>query len=204
MARKGLLALAGAAALAAAGCGGGGSAGTGGSSSGGAGPGASHRRGSSATSVRPPVSAPRTLHLSSPAFANGATIPARYTCTGADVSPPLRWSGVPSGARELALVIIDPDAPGGSFTHWVLAGIPPSESGFPAHLGLAGAVPGRNDFGKLLYRGPCPPPGKPHRYVFELLALPAPSGLTPGFRIAALKRLRPLAAGVLVGTFVRR
>jgi Raf kinase inhibitor-like YbhB/YbcL family protein len=130
-------------------------------------------------------------------------IPARYTCTGADVSPPLRWSGVPSNARELGLVIIDPDAPGGSFTHWVLAGIPPSERGLPAHVGLTGAVPGRNDFGKLLYRGPCPPPGRPHHYVFELLALRAPSGLTPGFRIAALKHLRPLAAGVLVGTFGR-
>jgi Raf kinase inhibitor-like YbhB/YbcL family protein len=100
-------------------------------------------------------------------------------------------------------VIIDPDAPGGPFTHWVLAGIPPTDRGFSAHLGLAGAVPGRNDFGKLLYRGPCPPPGRPHRYVFELLALRAPSGLTPGFRIAALERLRPLAAGVLVATFGR-
>jgi Raf kinase inhibitor-like YbhB/YbcL family protein len=201
MARKGLLALAGAAALAAAGCGGGGSAG-GGSAGGGAGSGGTAGTGSAAT-VRPPIFGPRTLHLSSPAFANGAPIPARYTCTGADVSPPLRWSGVPSTARELALVIIDPDAPGGSFTHWVLAGIPPNVDVLPAHLGLAGAVPGRNDFGKLLYRGPCPPPGKPHHYVFELLALGAPSGLTPGFRIAALKRLRPLAAGVLVGTFGR-
>ena len=202
MAPKGCLALVATIALAAAGCGGGSSAGTGGS--GGSGASAPAGAGGSGAPVRPPISAPRTIHLSSPAFSNGATIPARYTCAGADVSPPLRWSGVPSAARELALVIIDADAPGGPFTHWVLAAIPPSDRGLPSHVGLAGAVPGRNDFGKLLYRGPCPPPGTPHRYVFELLALRAPSGLTPGFRIAALKRLRPVAGGVLVGTFGRR
>ena len=150
------------------------------------------------------IPTPPRIRVFSPAFANGAQIPARYTCTGADVSPPLRWSGVPAGARELALVMLDPDAAGGPFTHWALAGIPPTDRGLPAHLGLLGAVPGRNDFGKLLYRGPCPPPGKPHHYLIELLALRTPSGLTPGFQISALKRLRPLAGGVLVGAFGRQ
>lgn len=194
-----LAALAAAAAVAAAGCGGGtasthpaGTTGT--SSSGGTTAGAS---------AHPPISAPRRMQLTSPAFANGGQIPARYTCAGTDVSPPLRWQGVPPSAKELGLVMIDPDAPGGTFTHWALAGIPPTDRGLPAHLGLTGAVPGRNDFGKLLYRGPCPPPGKPHHYVIELLALRAPSGLTPGFPIAALKRAHPLAAGVLVGVFAR-
>lgn len=150
------------------------------------------------------IPTPPRIRVSSPAFANGKPIPARYTCIGADVSPPLRWSGVPAGTRELALVMLDPDAVGGPFTHWALAGIPPTDRGLPAHLGLVGAVPGRNDFGKLLYRGPCPPPGKPHHYLIELLALRTPSGLTPGFQISALKRLRPLAGGVLVGAFGRQ
>jgi Raf kinase inhibitor-like YbhB/YbcL family protein len=99
--------------------------------------------------------------------------------------------------------MIDPEAPNGPFTHWLAAGIPPTDRGLPAHLGRVGAVPGRNGFGKLYYGGPCPPPGKRHHYVVELLALRAPSGLTPGFRSAALERLRPLASGVLVGTFGR-
>ena len=153
--------------------------------------------------LHPPIAAPRRIRLSSPAFPNGGTIPSRYTCAGADVSPPLHWSGVPAAAKELALVMIDPNAPGGPFIHWLAAGIPPTDRGLAAHLGRVGAVPGRNDFGKLYYRGPCPRPGHPHHYVIELLALRAPSGLTPGFRIAALMRLRPLAAGVLVGLFGR-
>lgn len=185
-------------ALCAAGCGGGGKAGALG-----AGNSTSSGNAKPTASAHPPISAPRKVRLSSTAFANGASIPARYTCTGADVSPPLRWSGVPAGTKELALAMIDSDAPGGPFTHWVLAGIPPTDNRLPAHLGLTGAVPGRNDFGKLLYRGPCPPAGRAHRYVIELLALPAPSGLTPGFRIAALKRLHPSSAGVLVGVFGR-
>jgi Raf kinase inhibitor-like YbhB/YbcL family protein len=143
------------------------------------------------------------MKLQSPAYPNGGTIPARFTCAGADVSPPLRWSGVPAGTKELALVMIDPEAPNGPFTHWLAAGIPPTDRGLPAHLGRVGAVPGRNGFGKLYYGGPCPPPGKRHHYVVELLALRAPSGLTPGFRSAALERLRPLASGVLVGAFGR-
>ncbi len=186
--------------LAATGCGS-----SGGGSGAGGGRGTTVGGGGPATvRLHPPIAASSKIRLSSPAFSNGGTIPARYTCAGTDVSPPLQWSGMPAATKELALVMIDLDAPNGSFTHWLAAGIPPTDRGLPAHLGRVGAVPGRNDLGKLYYGGPCPPPGRPHRYVIELLALRAPSGLTPGFRVDALKRLRPLAAGVLWGTFGRR
>ena len=108
--------------------------------------------------------------LSSSAFAPGRTIPRQYTCDGADRSPPLRWSAPPRGTRELALVMEDIDAPGGSyFTHWTAWGIKPSARGL-----AGGAHPpreGKTSFGRVGYGGPCPPAGKPHRYVFRLYAL---------------------------------
>src|SRR4029077_7015381 len=91
----------------------------------------------------------------STAFAPGATIPARYTCAGEGDAPPLAWSGVPGGAHELGLLMEDPDAPGGTFVHWILAGIPPTSTGTP----VAGADAGTNSFGKDGYGGPCPPQG---------------------------------------------
>lgn len=144
------------------------------------------------------------LGLSSPAFAPGASIPTTYTCSGRNISPPLHWSNVPSGTRELALEMIDLDAPGGRFVHWALAGIKPSLSGLAAGQSIPpGAVAGRNDFAKIGYGGPCPPPGKPHRYVITLLALKAPTGLRPGFSAAALPASRALAQGELTGTYGR-
>ena len=130
--------------------------------------------------VRAP-SAPPTIRLSSPAFRDGAALPREFTCGGARRSPPLEWSGVPRRAAELALVLEDPDAAGGNFTHWTVFGIAPSTS----HIG-AGALPpgaraGRNSFGTTGYGPPCPPRGdRPHRYVFTLYALSRPSGLTAG------------------------
>jgi Raf kinase inhibitor-like YbhB/YbcL family protein len=149
--------------------------------------------------------APASIALASPAFAAGATIPTTYTCSGRDISPPLRWSGVPAGTRELALELIDPDAPGGPFLHWALAGIAPSiRSLAPGESIPPGAVAGSNGFGKIGYGGPCPPTGaRPHRYVFVLLALRAPSGLSRGFGAGALPVSRALAIGKLEATFGR-
>jgi Raf kinase inhibitor-like YbhB/YbcL family protein len=150
-------------------------------------------------------SAPASITLSSPAFAAGARIPSVYTCSGRGISPPLRWSGVPSATRELALELIDPDAPGGPFLHWVLARIPPTVRGLAAGEAVPpGAVAGSNSFGKVGYGGPCPPPGAAsHRYVFVLLALSSPSGLSRGFGAGALPVSRALAVGELQATFGR-
>jgi Raf kinase inhibitor-like YbhB/YbcL family protein len=149
--------------------------------------------------------APASIKLSSPAFAAAGTIPTEYTCNGRDISPPLRWSGVPGGARELGLELIDLDAPGGPFVHWALARIPPRVTSLAAGESVPpGAVAGRNSFGKIGYGGPCPPPGAGrHRYVFVLLALRSPSGLSQGFGADALSGSRVLALGELEATYAR-
>ena len=112
------------------------------------------------------AAAPMTL--SSPAFANNGAIPAKYSCDGANVSPPLTIAGVPADAKSLALTVDDPDAPGGSFTHWLVWKIPPSTTTIAEgqHLGTEE----QNGFGKPGYGGPCPPNGQ-HHYVFTLYAL---------------------------------
>ena len=107
------------------------------------------------------------MTVSSPAFGNDQPIPAKYTCTGANVSPPLEFKGTPKNARSLALTVDDPDAPGGHFTHWEVSQIPPSTTSI-AEGGHAG-VEGENGFGNTGYGGPCPPNGE-HRYVFTLKA----------------------------------
>jgi Raf kinase inhibitor-like YbhB/YbcL family protein len=121
------------------------------------------------------------LSLTSSAFANGGGIPQRYTCEGADVSPPLAWSGVPEGTKSLALVVDDPDAPDPkapkmTWVHWVLFNLPPTSGGLPEAVSPdalpAGARQGRNDWNKPGYGGPCPPIGR-HRYVHKLYALDA-------------------------------
>ncbi len=149
-------------------------------------------------------SAPVSIRLSSPAFAKGGPIPSLYTCNGRDISPPLRWSGLPSGTRELALELIDRDAPGGAFIHWTLAGIAPSLSGLASGEAIPpGAVAGRNGFGKDGYGGPCPPSGPAHRYLFVVMALPGPAGLSRGFSVASLPVSRALALGELQATYAR-
>ena len=149
------------------------------------------------------VTTPATIRVSSPAFATGGRIPVRYTCQGADISPPLRWTSVPSTTKELALLMIDLNAPGGTFTHWVLAGIPPATRGMAAGRVPRGAVAGRNGFGKIGYGGPCPPAGKPHHYVIDLTALPKRLKLSPGFASGVLAGQRPVGAGVLRGIYSR-
>jgi Raf kinase inhibitor-like YbhB/YbcL family protein len=125
---------------------------------------------------KPLPQARESLRLESPAFREGGTFPRRYTCDGADLSPPLRWSGVPRGARELALLVEDRDA--GRFVHWNLLAIPPASSGLREGNVPRGAVETENGFGDRSWGGPCPPEGKgPHRYVFALYALDKPLGL---------------------------
>jgi Raf kinase inhibitor-like YbhB/YbcL family protein len=118
--------------------------------------------------LSPPLS---RLVVSSQAFAAGGKIPARFTCQGEDVSPPLEWSRVPAAARTVDIVMRDPDAPGGNFIHWRLTGIPASTRSLRSGEVPAGARSGRNDFGTLGYRGPCPPAGPAHHYVITVTAL---------------------------------
>ncbi len=113
--------------------------------------------------------------LTSSAFKEGEMIPKKYTCDGPDISPPLRWDSVPSQAKSLALIADDPDAPMGTWVHWVIFNIPPHISDLPENVSpkdslLSGALQGRNDFRKVGYGGPCPPGGT-HRYYFKLYAL---------------------------------
>ncbi len=119
-----------------------------------------------------------SIKVTSGAFAEGEMIPAQFTCGGANVSPPLAWAGVPPEAKSLALVVEDPDAPGGTFVHWVVYNLPATAKelpqGVPARGDIAGGGrQGMNDFGKHGYGGPCPPPGAAHRYYFKLYALNA-------------------------------
>ena len=123
--------------------------------------------------------------LVSPAFPNGGPIAARYTCDGGDLSPALAWSEVPAAAQSLALIADDPDAPAGTWTHWLLWNIPArasllAENAPKVELLDNGARQGVNDFQRIGYGGPCPPPGKPHRYFFRLFALDARLDLKPG------------------------
>jgi Raf kinase inhibitor-like YbhB/YbcL family protein len=117
-----------------------------------------------------------TLSISSPAFQEGERIPTKYTCEGQNVSPQLEWSGVPEKALSLAVIMDDPDAPAGVFTHWVIFNNPPDSLTAPEALLKepqlsSGTRQGINDAGKIGYYGPCPPPGRPHRYRFTLYAL---------------------------------
>ena len=124
--------------------------------------------------------------LTSSAFTNGQRIPAKYTGDGADTSPPLSWPRPPEGTQELALICDDPDAPRGTFTHWVLYALAPDATALPESLPREGTLTspacrqGANSAGKTGYLGPAPPPGKPHRYQFTLYALRAPTALPAG------------------------
>ena len=150
------------------------------------------------------------LVLTSSAFDEGQAIPNRFTCDGPDVSPDLAWSGIPETAASLALICDDPDAPMGTWVHWVLFNIPAGTTGLPAEISSdatldSGARHGINDFGKLGYGGPCPPGGT-HRYFFKLYALDIEleldSGITKAQLLAAMEG-HILAEGQLMGTYSR-
>lgn len=116
------------------------------------------------------------LEVTTTAFEHGAMIPKVHTCDGDDLSPPISWYGAPDETASFALVMDDPDAPGGTFTHWIIYNLPPDvhelEKIVPIEKNLDnGAIQGKNDFGKYGYRGPCPPKGETHRYYFRIFAL---------------------------------
>jgi Raf kinase inhibitor-like YbhB/YbcL family protein len=152
------------------------------------------------------------IQLTSAAFAYGEKIPVRFTCEGEDVSPPLQWSGAPVDTRSFALICEDPDAPRGTWIHWVLYNLPSGAvelvQGVPPLPELpSGARQGGNDFGKIGYGGPCPPPGKPHRYFFRLYALDILLSLAPGAtrdELEAAMNQHILAQGTLMGVYQRR
>jgi Raf kinase inhibitor-like YbhB/YbcL family protein len=125
------------------------------------------------------------LQVTSTAFSAGEMIPKKFTCDGPDVSPQLAWNNPPAGTESFALIADDPDAPMGTWVHWVLYGLPASTRELAENVAKqeqlpSGARQGRNDFGKIGYGGPCPPPGKPHRYFFKLYALDAKTNLNAG------------------------
>jgi Raf kinase inhibitor-like YbhB/YbcL family protein len=144
------------------------------------------------------------LALASPAFHAGGTIPQRYTCDGKNSSPPLRWSHVPARTRTFALRLDDPDAPGGTFTHWTLWNLPAKTTGIAA--GSKWSFQGTNSFGRIGYGGPCPPSGSPHHYVFRLYALDARLMLRRGATLThftAALRGHVVASARLVGLYHR-
>jgi len=151
------------------------------------------------------------LSISSPAFGEGDKIPSEYTCEGQGISPQLDWDGIPEEAKSLALIVDDPDAPDGTFTHWVIFNIPPDNNGLSEALPLTpklsdGSVQGDNDFGKIGYDGPCPPPGKPHRYLFSLYALSKQLDLVAGsskYQVLDSIKGHILAQGQLSGIYQR-
>ena len=132
------------------------------------------------------------MKLSSSAFENGEAIPREYTCDDADVSPQLMFSDIPENAKSLALIMDDPDAPMGTWVHWVIWNIQPNTTGFPKGENIT-FPQGRNDFGNVNYGGPCPPPGHgTHRYFFKLYALDTMLNLKEG---ATKKQLESAMSG---------
>jgi Raf kinase inhibitor-like YbhB/YbcL family protein len=154
-----------------------------------------------------------TFALASPAFANGDTIPIAYTRDGANRSPPLSWTGLTAPTASFALLVEDPDAPSGTFIHWVLYDIPGSAGSLPEGVPPGGILPqlggarqGRTSFGVIGYGGPCPPPGPAHHYHFRLFALDAKLGLDPGAtrdQVVAAMRGHEIGRAELVGLYAR-
>lgn len=150
------------------------------------------------------------LTIKSSAFHEGDMIPQKYSCDGADISPPVAWEGTPANAKSLALISDDPDAPMGTWVHWVIYNIPPSVKGLPENVPPTktlenGAQQGTNDFRKIGYGGPCPPRGI-HRYYFKLYALDKVLEGGPGMTKAQLLKAMEghiLAQGQLMGRYKR-
>jgi len=152
-----------------------------------------------------------TFQLKSPDFAAGADIPKQFTCSGADISPALEWNDPPANAKSFALIADDPDAPVGTWVHWVLYDLSPNLRSLPQNLPKTEQSPdgwrqGMNDFRKIGYGGPCPPPGKAHRYFFKLYALDAKLNLKPGATkkdVEAAMKDHILAKAEYMGRFAR-
>lgn len=134
-----------------------------------------------------------SFQIKTSAFADGGAIPKKFSCEGADTSPPLAWSGAPEKTQSFALIADDPDAPAGTWVHWVLYNLPPSTKDLLEGVEKVeqlsnGALQGRNDFRKIGYGGPCPPPGSTHRYFFKLYALDTKLSLKAGASKADVER----------------
>ena len=153
-----------------------------------------------------------TMKLTSSAFQAGQAISVKYTCEGENISPPLHWSDVPAGAKTIALICDDPDAPGGTWAHWILYDLPVTANHLAENVPVSeslsvGAKQGINDFKRVGYGGPCPPPGKPHRYYFKLYALDIDLRLKPRATKQQLLRAMDghiLAEAQLMGTYQRK
>ncbi|MFB3926684.1 MAG: YbhB/YbcL family Raf kinase inhibitor-like protein [Syntrophales bacterium] len=151
------------------------------------------------------------MEIKSPAFKQGEMIPAKYTCDGPNVSPPLEWSGAPPATKSFALISDDPDAPSGTWVHWVVYNIPPASTKIPENIPPeknfpGGGKHGTTDFRRIGYGGPCPPSGT-HRYFFKLYALDSmldlPAGATKAELLKAMKG-HVLAEAELMGKYKRK
>lgn len=151
------------------------------------------------------LSVPQVIVVKSTAFADGEPLASRFTCDGAGEVPPLTWEGVPDSAKALALVVDDPDAPNGTFTHWVVVDMSPSTSSLESPGVPRGAVQAKNSGGRVSYYPPCPPSGI-HHYRFTVYALARPTGLDEGAPLDQALRLvgsSAVAQGRLIGTYER-
>jgi Raf kinase inhibitor-like YbhB/YbcL family protein len=151
------------------------------------------------------------FEITSTAFAPGGEIPREFTCDGSNSSPALKWTAPPKGTKSLALIVDDPDAPVGTWVHWVIYDLPPEARELAAKMPLDGELAdgtrqGRNDFRRLGYGGPCPPPGPAHRYFFKLYALDAKLDSKPGLTKSELEKAmqgHTLARAELMGRYKR-
>jgi len=144
-----------------------------------------------------------SISITTSAFQAGGDIPAKFTCNGANESPQLKISDVPAEAKSLVLIVDDPDAPHGLFTHWIVWNIDPNTTDITGNGAPAGSIQGTNDFGKRNYGGPCPPSGT-HRYFFKIFALDTKLDLKPSARRAELDeamRHHTIARGELMGRY---
>jgi Raf kinase inhibitor-like YbhB/YbcL family protein len=158
------------------------------------------------TTTSAPTSTATKLALTSSAFTDQGVIPRVYTCDGANQSPPLAWNGAPAGTAELTLTVEDPDAPNGTFVHWVLYRVDPGLASLGAGP-VAEGTNGENSFGKRAYGGPCPPKGSQHRYIFTLSALRRATNLPDGATASQLRGAMPsdsvMGQARLVGIYGR-
>jgi Raf kinase inhibitor-like YbhB/YbcL family protein len=153
-----------------------------------------------------PETLPKIMKISSPAFENNSKIPEKYTCDGENINPPLKIEGVPKEAKSLVLIVDDPDAPMGTFLHWLVWNIPPETNLIGENSLPEGAVQGKNDFGKENYGGPCPPFGT-HRYFFKLYALDKILDLPAGSSLKEIEKAMEghiLDQAQLIGLYQRR
>ena len=149
------------------------------------------------------MNAASSISITSSSFQAGGDIPAKFTCDGTNVSPALQIGGVPNEAKSLVLLVDDPDAPRGLFTHWIIWNIDPKTTRVAENSAPAAGIQGTNDFGKRNYGGPCPPSGT-HRYFFKIFALDTKLELKPNARRAELDaamRGHVLAQGELMGRY---